>query len=176
MPDVKKCPACAEEVKAEANVCRFCGYDFELKKSGAEAAAKRKKDSDDKAKGIGCLVLIGLAGLVYFFTLPSAEEKAATAQAEVEKRTKGFHCLSAWDGSNRSLVDQVKAGLRDPESFEHVETKITPATGPSKQHNIIMQYRARNGFGGMNAGSAIGTVDPNSCEATIVENADLSRS
>ena len=28
--ELKKCPNCAEQVKSEAKVCRFCGYDFPI--------------------------------------------------------------------------------------------------------------------------------------------------
>jgi len=31
----KKCPKCAEQVKAEAEICRFCGYDFTAKPESA---------------------------------------------------------------------------------------------------------------------------------------------
>lgn len=37
--DTKTCPMCAEEVKAEARVCRFCGHDFTV--TPADAAVQR---------------------------------------------------------------------------------------------------------------------------------------
>ena len=43
MPDgLKTCPDCAEEVKAAANVCRFCGYRF-------DAEATREADAEERA-------------------------------------------------------------------------------------------------------------------------------
>ena len=64
-----------------------------------------------------------------------------------EKERKGFHCLSAWDGSNSSLIRETKNTMKDPKSFEHVETVI--GTVSNGQHKAVMTYRGRNGFGGM---------------------------
>jgi hypothetical protein len=30
VPQTKRCPACGEEIRAEAVICRFCRYDFRL--------------------------------------------------------------------------------------------------------------------------------------------------
>jgi len=45
---LKKCPKCAEEVKAEAEICRFCGYNFSPAPviEPVRPAPLKKKDSD----------------------------------------------------------------------------------------------------------------------------------
>lgn len=95
-----------------------------------------------------------------------AADKQAKADAAAAEKEKGFHCLSAWDGSNRSTETQVKAMMRNPDSFEHIETKIAPVK--KGYHVLLMQYRAQNGFGGMNVATAVANVSNVSCDATIV--------
>ncbi len=101
-----------------------------------------------------------------------SDEAAAKAQVSAEdfaERRKGFHCLSGWDGSNRSMVEQVKAMLREPGSFEHVETIIYG--NDSGEHGTWMTYRARNGFGGTNVERVYARVDHESCEARVLPDA-----
>jgi hypothetical protein len=121
--------------------------------------------------GVGCAFML-LLGIPYLLiqqcsTPPAtAEELEAQAAEAASDRWRGFHCLSGWDGSNASLIQQVKAQLREPSSFEHVETRITPAV--NGKHDILMEYRARNGFGGMNVAAAIGTVNQDTCTAVMM--------
>ncbi|MGE5563140.1 MAG: hypothetical protein ACM3ZV_07490 [Bacillota bacterium] len=116
---------------------------------------------------IGAATLLALAGCG-----ESAEEKAAREKQAAEDKANGFDCLSAWDGSNRSVVDQVKDQLRDPDSFKHVETRITPPD-KSGMHTVIMRFSSKNGFGGVNQGIATAKVDAH-CDASDVQVADLS--
>ena len=80
----------------------------------------------------------------------------------------GFHCLSAWDGHHPGFKDQVKARLNDPNSMEAVGTWISPVDQRGN-HNITMEYRARNSFGGMVAAKATELVDNETCEAVVIQ-------
>tara|TARA_E500000305_G_C4029093_1_gene243677 strand:- start:9912 stop:10556 length:645 start_codon:yes stop_codon:yes gene_type:complete len=95
------------------------------------------------------------------------ERREAEAREEQEERRKGFHCLSAWDGSHQVFKRSVRDSMRNQSSFEHMETRITPVNEKG-QHTLLMKYRAENGFGGMNVGVATGLVDSKTCRATIL--------
>lgn len=87
-----------------------------------------------------------------------------TKFAEIEaERQNGMHCLSSWDGSNRDLVRKIKPNLRNPDSFEHIETSIYGNDGG--EHGLWMTYRAQNGFGGMNVERVYARIDHESCNA-----------
>jgi hypothetical protein len=73
--------------------------------------------------------------------------------ALITDQVKFDRCFSAWDGSNKDLVQRVKANLRDPSSFEHIETRYVKINGGLQ---LTMFYRAKNGFGGMNIEQAKG--------------------
>ena len=138
-------------------------------------AAHRRKKADDEVDGCSLLIAVGILLTIIIFGLYQCSrptelteqerlDQAVAEDAEIMNRIKGLHCLSRWDGSNVSLVSFVKSGLRDPDSFEHVDTLITPKSDETGMHGITMSYRARNGIGGMNLSRAIGEVDPNTCE------------
>ena len=162
--DERPCPQCAEVIKKAAAKCKHCG-------SSVASTAQTPAAAAETAGGcIGLLILIAIVfGLFRACSGPdkSPEQAAADVQASAEERRKGFHCLSAWDGSQDGVVRAVKAQLREPDSFEHIETRIGPVDGDG-EHAVLMSYRARNGFGGMNVGSASAKVSQIGCVASDV--------
>ena len=96
-----------------------------------------------------------------------AEQEALEAErralAQAEKKRKGLHCLSGWDGSHSAVKRAVEKSMRNPDSFDHIATRITPVN--DGQHVLTMQYRGQNGFGGMSLESVIATIDNKTCKA-----------
>lgn len=92
----------------------------------------------------------------------SVKQASSELSNETEK-TSGDSCLSGWDGSHPKLKNAIKASLRNPRSFEHVNTVRSPVDD-NGTYGLIMTYRAENGFGGMNV-EAIGVeVDAKTCD------------
>lgn len=129
----------------------------------------------DIRKFLAVVVVVGL--VVAGCTESDAEKQAkaekevatqqALAKAEAEKKQKGFHCLSGWDGSHTGVVRWVKNNLKDPDSYKHKETRITPALKDGK-HILVMEYRAKNSFGGYVINSVMASVDSDTCQATVL--------
>lgn len=94
----------------------------------------------------------------------SKEETARKARETAENKEKGFHCLSSWDGSHRQFVAATKRLLNDPDSFDHVETRVTRRNASGK-HEIYMEFSAKNAFGGRIKNVAIGAYNT-SCTIT----------
>lgn len=137
---------------------------------------------DGKSAKIGCYSVIGFLGALGILltgycsdqsvkeaAIQAEKDKAAQAEQAKERadnKRKGFHCLSGWDGSHSGFVEEVKARLRDPDSFEHIETRVTPVA-PNGKHRIVMTFRSRNGFGGVVPGRAIGSFRSLGCSAVV---------
>ena len=94
------------------------------------------------------------------------QQEAARIAEAAEERRKGFHCLSSWNGSHRAVVKWTKEQLRDPKSFEHDKTLVWPVSSDGK-HQLVMQYRAKNGFGGMTMGVVKAEYSNETCSAVI---------
>jgi len=170
-----KCKECGSQVSSKAKSCPNCG-------------AKPPKKTSIVTWFVLVLIVFVAYGMVNTASNLTPEEKAklaveaqekekekekekliaAAKKAEEDKdnKRKGFHCLSGWDGSHAAVKDAVEKQMRDPDSFEHIETRITPVDKNGK-HSLVMKYRAANGFGGMSVGQAEAIIDNDSCQATI---------
>lgn len=177
---LRDCSACGNKTSVRAAACPSCGEPM---------SKPKKKRSPLKGLFILFILIFGVGVLAEMGKQKQetwarehpeeaaklAKEKAEAearkaeekAKAELENRRKGFHCLSSWDGSHRAVKNYVEDEMRDPDSFEHIETRIT-AVNEKGKHTLIMKYRARNGFGGMTVGVATATVENAGCGATVV--------
>lgn len=69
--------------------------------------------------------------------------------AILEHKEKVKQQFSKFDGSHYMLERYLKKHLKDPSSYDHIETRYSD----QKDHLIVLtKYRAKNGFGAMTIG------------------------
>ncbi|TZF83664.1 hypothetical protein FW774_09320 [Pedobacter sp. BS3] len=89
----------------------------------------------------GCIIGIILLAAIGYYSQSPSEKAADKARQDIESK------FSAWDGSHIKLVEYVKPRLRDPSSFEHVETTYIDK---GDEIFVTMHFRCKNGFNGVN--------------------------
>ena len=141
------CPDCDKSVSKRAVSCPHCGCPFRdaVESKPAEIVVKQKSS-------MGCAGFIGLVflGLIIYSTFSSINktldpEPQVPKTAEQVRADKIFSAFNGWDGSHRHLSQMVKSALKDPDSYEHIDTRYSD----NGDHVYIeMSYRAKNSFGG----------------------------
>lgn len=144
MANLKKCKACGAAISKNADSCPQCG-------------------EPQKRKPIGCGSAIALVVLVAIVAAmlggdpsdTSSTPKPPPTAAELRQQQIERQ-FSAWDGSHYALEKSVKKALKDPDSYQHIETRYSD---DGDHITVVMQFRAKNSFGGYDVSTARGTYD-----------------
>jgi len=87
-----------------------------------------------------------------------AKRKKLKREKEAKRKKLIEEQFSAWDGSHIGLTRMLKKNMRNPDSYEHIETTYRD---DGKSLVIKTRYRGQNGFGGMTIGEVMARVDFN---------------
>ena len=83
-------------------------------------------------------------------------EEEYKSQLTKKKAEWESNCISSWDGSCTKLVRAFKPHLKDPDSFEHIDTGF-------RRYDdyvlVVMKYRAKNSFGAFDVGTVTAKVN-----------------
>lgn len=88
------------------------------------------------------IFLIGVSTLITVLVLVGLSDNPETKdpKAGIEYQ------FSAWDGSHIGLTKLVKANMKDPNSYEHIDTQYRVMDSVIL---IVMRFRGKNSFGGL---------------------------
>lgn len=136
-----QCSKCTMNWDAARTSCICCGN--ELPPVRAIAIPPKLNRNED----IGAIAVIGLVFLGFFIWLQSASWSVSTSPPKTSKNSLVYN--SYLDGSVHQVESWLRQNLKDPESLEIIEWyKVVDRKDGS--FSVVVEYRARNGFGGFN--------------------------
>ena len=105
------------------------------------------KNKVRKVVGGILLPIMVVVACAAYFVIPALKPKQAW---EIEKENNEWYSARAYDLCEEHLKEQ----LRDPNSYERAgEIKVIEDNGMEK--GIAWEFRAQNGFGGLNGGEGV---------------------
>ena len=112
-------------------------------------------------KGIGCLAFFVLLLMIM----------VAIGKNENQKETEKLMNTPLYE--NREYVevmanDLIKQRLKDPDSYEFIDMEQQP-TSKAGERLFLVNYRAKNGFGGYNVGEALFSCDKDNLRIIFIK-------
>ena len=123
--------------------------------AGTEQAAQRARQAakDDRTRAWEVAERENAARLL---------EAADTAQADLEDLNNRLErCFTTVGHRLPALESLVKSSLHNPSAYEHIETIVT--VPDNMRNNVVMRFRAENGFGAIRVGQVRAQLLADSC-------------
>lgn len=156
--DKRQCWQCAEIINAQALACPQCL---------AKQRKLMKHPSDVHPWKWAPLVAIVMVLVIFILAIDAVRnpeiQPAEIAKPAVNPASPYGDCVAmarAW-----KFESAIKGRLRNPASFEHVESRIGPVDDGA--FAVIMTYRATNGYGAVDTAIAMGEVRLRDCAVKV---------
>jgi hypothetical protein len=138
-----KCKECGQQISSDAKACPSCG----------KPTPPKTKLSTWLIGGLGALVMVSciISQDTARKNQPPPPPPPETAEQKVEREKRGQDVRFAVAGAN-----MLKKSMRNPDSF-----KLDSVFMIDGQTALCYEYRAQNGFGGVNAAKAVIDINNN---------------
>lgn len=142
------CPYCKEKVQSAALKCKHCGTDLTTDEAKEKIAAVQKQG----VKMLLVLVAVIVLGAVVSSSIwNSGYTGTSVPSTAIPSPPPQRICFSAWDWAQINIKRVLQDRLKDPSSYEHIETRYETATW---WFHVITKYSAKNSFWAKNVAYA----------------------